>query len=141
MENGSNVSGRKILASVATGHRGAVGVSHGSWHVLRDGPRLTLARRLPARFDVAAETHLPMAGRLRVAQQIRQDMWRAIQRQRGFSPVVEVTSGPSGLVVRAGGRIDAVPFDRARLEARISGVLEAPENRARWMRGAGGSRK
>lgn len=81
-------------------------MSRKGWHVLRDGPRLTLARKLPARFDVEAATNLPAAGRLRLAWQVRQDIWRALQRQRGFSPVIEVTSGPGGLFVRAGGRID-----------------------------------
>ena len=113
-------------------------MSRARWHVQRDGARLVLARHLPARFDVSAETVLPDAGRERVAQQVRQDMWRALQRQRGFSPVVEVVSGANGLSVRAGGRVDTERFDRKGLEARISALLEAPENRHRWVRMAGG---
>lgn len=113
-------------------------VSRSQWHILRDGPRVTVARHLPVRFDVLAETVLPLAGRLRVAQQIRQDLWRALQRQRGFSPVVEVSEAADGLVVRAGGRVLAARFDRARLAARIADVLEDGTNRRRWVRMAGG---
>lgn len=113
-------------------------MSRARWHVLRDGRRLVLARHLPARFDVSAETRLPHAARERVAQQIRQDMWRALARQRGFSPVVEVTAGEAGLAVRAGGRVGTAGFDRAGLEARITEVLESPANRMRWVRMAGG---
>lgn len=113
-------------------------VSRPQWHILRDGPRVTVARHLPVRFDVLAETVLPPAGRLRVAQQIRQDLWRALQRQRGFSPVVEVSEAADGLLVRAGGRVQAARFDRARLAARIADVLEDGTNRRRWVRMAGG---
>ncbi|SDK10146.1 hypothetical protein SAMN04488026_103113 [Aliiruegeria lutimaris] len=104
----------------------------------REGARLVLARHLPARFDVVAETTLPKAGRERIAQQVRQDMWRALKGQRGFSPVVEVASCETGLRVRAGGRVEAARFDRNRLEARIASVLEAPEKRRRWVLNAGG---
>lgn len=97
-----------------------------------------LARRLPARFDVAVDTRLALAGRLRVAQQVRQDLWRSLQGQRGFSPVVEVIAEPDGLAVRAGGRIESARFDRAVLEARIADVLEAPAKRRRWVMRAGG---
>ncbi|RYH10719.1 hypothetical protein [Tropicimonas sp. IMCC6043] len=115
-------------------------VSGTLWHVRREGARLTLARHLPARFDIAAETILPHAARERVAQQVRQDIWRALARQRGFSPVVEVTAGADGLAVRAGGRVATARFDRSGLEARIAEVLEAPANRRRWVRMAGGVR-
>lgn len=108
-----------------------------NWHVLREGPRLTLARRLPARFDVEARASLPGAGRLRLATLIRQDIWRALRCQRGFAPVVEVTASSSGLTVRAGGQVDGAPYDRARLESRLAAVLEAPANRTRWLRGGG----
>ncbi len=87
---------------------------------------------------MVAETTLPAAGRERIAQQVRQDMWRALQGQRGFSPVVEVVSCEVGLRVRAGGRVAAARFDRDGLEARIASVLEAPEKRRRWVKNAGG---
>ncbi|MFV0358314.1 hypothetical protein [Tropicimonas sp.] len=104
------------------------------WHILRDGARLTLARHLPARFDVEARTTLPAARRLRIASQIRQDLWRAIRSQRGFSPVVEVVRAGGGLTVRAGGRITGAQFNRERIEARIAALLDDPSHRDRWLR-------
>ena len=102
------------------------------WHILRDPGGLTLARALPPRFDVRAETLLPMAEPLRLAQQIRQDMWRALRRMRGFSPVVRVEPQADGMKVTAGGRVEgAVPPGTI---ARISGVLEHPAYRDRWVR-------
>ncbi|MDV7145267.1 hypothetical protein R3X27_21500 [Tropicimonas sp. TH_r6] len=127
---------RNVAIETWPGNSGAM--SRKGWHVLRDGARVTVARQLPARFDVVAETRLPSAGRARVAQQVRQDIWRALQGQRGFSPVVEIEMVEDGLRVRAGGRVAAARFDRGGLEARIADVLEAPENRRRWVRMAGG---
>ncbi|QAX29180.1 hypothetical protein [Leisingera sp. NJS204] len=108
------------------------------WHITRTDSSLTLSRRLPAQFDVAAETVLPAADPLRLAHQIRQDMWRKLQGMRGFSPVVEITAtGPGmgqGLRVRAGGQVmGRVPSNAAGL---IADVLENPANRARWQRHA-----
>lgn len=106
------------------------------WHILREGDVLTLARRLPVRFDVSASTRLPMGSRRKVAQQVRQDVWRALQNLRGFAPVVQVTRTDGGLDVTAGGQV-AGRFLRAHAEAQIAAVLQDPENRARWMRWAG----
>ncbi len=105
------------------------------WHILRDGDVLTLARRVPVRFDLAVTTMLPGGARLRMAQQVRQDMWRALQSLRGFSPVVQVVRTPAGLEVTAGGQVSG-PVPRARVEAQIANVLEDPANRARWSRWA-----
>jgi hypothetical protein len=112
-------------------------VSRGEWHVQRDGAVLTLARRLPARFDVWAETRIPARGRLRLATQVRQDLWRALQGQRGFSPVIEIRQADGGLDVRAGGRIDGGRFDAPRVRQAIAAVLDDPDNRRRWLRCAG----
>lgn len=105
------------------------------WHMIRDGERLTLARHLPARFDVAAETVLPDARRGRLAHQIRQDVWRALRQLRGFSPVVVVDRRAGRLHVAAGGRLDgrAPPGTTAR----IAHVLEDGANRRRWIACAG----
>ncbi len=105
-------------------------------HILRDGNALTLARRVPVRFDLSASTRLPMGSRRKVAQQVRQDVWRALQDLRGFAPVVRVERTAEGLDVTAGGQV-AGRFPRAQAEARIEAVLSDPENRARWMRWAG----
>ncbi|MEE4117794.1 MAG: DUF6497 family protein [Paracoccaceae bacterium] len=103
------------------------------WHILREGDAVTVTRRLPLRWDVAAETALPGAGRLRVAQQVRQDLWRRLRRLRGFAPAVRVARADGGLAVRAGGRVDG-PLDRQGVEARIAELLADPAARARWLR-------
>lgn len=112
-------------------------MSRTPWHIHRDGPRLTVSRHVPAVLDICAETQLPDAGRLAVAQQIRQDMWRALRDVRGFSPVVEVTRQDSGLHIRAGGRVAGrAPHV---LNARVQDVLDNAKNRQRWVRHAGGA--
>ncbi len=106
------------------------------WHILRDETVLTLARRLPVRFDLSVSTQLPDGSRLRVAQQVRQDIWRALQHLRGFAPVVRVERIEGGLEVTAGGQVAGV-FPRAQAEASIADVLNDPRKRARWTRWAG----
>ncbi|MEO3415618.1 hypothetical protein AAFO92_13255 [Roseovarius sp. CAU 1744] len=106
------------------------------WHILRDGDVLTLARRLPVRFDLAVSTTLQGGSRLRIARQVRQDVWRALSNLRGFAPAVRVTRIASGLEVTAGGQV-AGRFPREQAEARIDAVLNDPANRARWIRWAG----
>lgn len=105
------------------------------WHILHDGDVLTLARRIPARFDLHVSTHLPKGSKLRIAQQIRQDVWRALRDLRGFAPVVRVADCADGLEVTAGGQVAGV-VPRTQAESRISEVLEDAGNRARWMRWA-----
>lgn len=107
------------------------------WHTLRDGDSLTLARQLPPRLELAVQTTLPRVNPERLAHQIRQDLWRALQNVRGFSPVVRLDPTAQGWAVTAGGRApqpiaDAV-YERARA------VLDDPANRARWVRHAGGA--
>lgn len=103
------------------------------WHILRDDDgALTLARRLPARLDVASTSVMPRVGKTRLAHQIRQDLWRALQRHRGFSPVVRVLEEGPHLKVQAGGQVCARTFPKSEIEAQIAEVLDCPENRARW---------
>ncbi|MHC0053864.1 hypothetical protein [Actibacterium sp. D379-3] len=106
------------------------------WHIIREDGALTLARHLPPRFDVAAETVLPLARKGRLAQQIRQDLWRALRRLRGFTPVVRIEEDGARLLVRAGGAIHARTFPRTRTQAAIAAVLDCPANRARWLANA-----
>lgn len=98
-----------------------------------EGDVLTLARRMPARFDVSATTRLPDARRGRVAHQVRQDLWRALRDVRGFSPVVRVVREATGLRVEAGGRVEGAAVPTA-LEARIAEMLSCKARRARWVR-------
>lgn len=105
------------------------------WHIEIEGHVLTLARRLPVRFDVSASTWLPEGARLKLAQQVRQDIWRALRNLRGFAPVVRVARTDHGLEVTAGGQVAGV-FPRAHAEARIAEVLGDPKNRDRWVRWA-----
>ncbi len=110
-------------------------MSRARWHILREEGAVTLARHLPARFDVAATTRLAPVRMVPLAHQIRQDLWRALQRLRGFSPVVRIVAVPGGLHVIAGGRLDhAGP--RAAIEARVQEVLDHAGNRTRWTRWA-----
>lgn len=111
-------------------------MSRHRWHILRDGNRLVVARSLPPRFDVVAQTQLPSVRRLSLAHQVRQDIWRALQSVRGFSPVVEVTRSGEQLLVRAGGR--APHPIAANLGQRLQDVLDDTANRRRWLRHAGG---
>ena len=96
---------------------------------------LTLARRWPVRFDVAAKTVLPVVDRLRLARQVRQDVWRALKRLKGFAPVVRVAPEGGMLAVTAGGQVDG-PLARVQAEARIARVLADAGNRQRWIRWA-----
>lgn len=103
------------------------------WHITRDTTGLTLSRHPTPRFDVAAEAGFPPLRMLPLAQMIRQDMWRLLQRLRGFAPVVQVTQTAHGLRVKAGGGVvGAVP--KAHTEAQIRALLDNESHRARWQR-------
>jgi hypothetical protein len=104
------------------------------WHILHEEESLTLCRQTPARFDVSVTVELPMADPLRLAHQVRQDMWRAVHNVRGFSPVVKVTATKGGVELTAGGRVAGrVPGN---LAAQIALVLEDEAKRRRWLRHA-----
>lgn len=108
-------------------------MARNNWHIKRDEDRLTLARRLPSRFDFAVEARFPAVNRLRLAQQIRQDLWRRLRALRGYSPVIAVMRDGTGLRVRAGGQVDA-KFSRSLAEARAHDVLTNAANHKRWVR-------
>ncbi|MEM8978556.1 MAG: hypothetical protein AAGD04_03675 [Pseudomonadota bacterium] len=100
------------------------------WHILRSEDALTVSRVLPVRFDISAEAVFPLVHPLRLATQIRQDMWRLLQNLRGFAPAVEVVSEGGSLRVRAGGAVmGAVP---GTAQMALEGLLNAAPNRARW---------
>lgn len=102
------------------------------WHILRDGDALTLARHLPVRWDVSASAPFPRLHKRRLAEQVRQDMWRMLQDLRGFSPVVQVAGSGEDLTVTAGGAVLARVFPKTRVEARLVELLTDPARRARW---------
>lgn len=111
-------------------------MSRNHWHILHEEDALTMARRVPVRFDLQVTTQLGVGDKLRLARQVRQDIWRALRGLRGFAPAVRIERAARGLRVTAGGQVDG-PLPRARAEARIADVLQDPANRARWMRWAG----
>ena len=102
---------------------------------MKDEGQVTVSRQLPARFDVSANTQLAGGNALRIAMQVRQDMWRALQGLRGFSPVVQVTPVNGALNIEAGGRV--MGNVASTLEVDIQSVLENPKNRVRWLKCAG----
>ncbi|MBA85307.1 hypothetical protein ACSSNL_02125 [Thalassobius sp. S69A] len=108
------------------------------WHILTEDGALTLARRLPVRFDLAVQTVLPRCGRRRLAMQIRQDMWRLLRDLRGFAPVVRVEYLPEGLRVIAGGQVGQAPFPKRASEEKLRQMLSDRNNRSRWLAHAGG---
>lgn len=111
-------------------------MTRSQWHISDADGAVTLSRRLPAQFDVAVQTVISGGAglrKVRIAHQLRQDMWRALQNLRGFSPVVRVVAIGSDLEITAGGTV-AGRFPKAATEARLSEVLENPNLRARWAR-------
>lgn len=108
------------------------------WHILTEDGALTMARRLPVRLDLAVRAELPRCGKRRLARQVRQDMWRALQDVRGFSPVVRVEEANGGLLVTAGGQVDRRPFPKGKCEEKLREVLSDRNNRIRWVAYAGG---
>ncbi|MEO1557313.1 MAG: hypothetical protein AAFS01_12840 [Pseudomonadota bacterium] len=104
------------------------------WHITHQDGAVTLARHLPARFDVVARTELPPARPVRLAHQIRQDMWRALRNVRGFSPVVRLEPTDAGWAVTAGGR--ALGPVSADVEATLDTLLNDAAKRTRWVRHA-----
>jgi len=106
-------------------------IKRGNWFEIYDGPCFTLARRLPARFDISREISMPLMSAPRLERQIRQDIWRKLQSIRGFLPVVEITDRGAHLHIRAGGELTCpAPFERS--GERIFDVLSNRDNQRRW---------
>lgn len=110
-------------------------MSNRGWHILCEEGGLTLSRLHPPRFDLRAETALPGGAALRLAHQIRQDLWRRLQNLRGFAPVVRLTPQGAGWRVEAGGA--ALGSVSERHVMRLAELLEDRTCRARWLRCAG----
>ncbi|GAA3853383.1 hypothetical protein [Celeribacter arenosi] len=109
------------------------------WHIVEEDGALTMARRLPARFDLAVEAVIEGGAGLRrgrIARQVLQDVWRALQNLRGFSPAARVVADGADLRITVGGQVAGV-FAKANSEAIIADLINDPRRRARWMRHAG----
>jgi hypothetical protein len=101
-----------------------------TWLIERTEDTVLVTRRKPVRWDVEARTEFPPCHPLRLAHQIRQDLWRELKSLRGFAPAVEINLGDT-YRVRAGGRVARhIP---PRTSERIERLLENPRNRARWL--------
>ena len=107
----------------------------GRWHILHENGDWVLARHLPVRFDLMARGAIAWCHPVRLMHQIRQDVWRALQGLRGFSPVVRLARIVEGWSIEAGGRVTG-PVAPV-WEARLIGVLENGHHKARWQRHAG----
>ncbi|GAA4224448.1 hypothetical protein GGQ68_002007 [Sagittula marina] len=102
----------------------------GGWLEARSDAGYVLARHWPPRFDVQATSEFENLRASRLARQVRQDLWRAVQNLRGFSPVVQILFTTGGLAVTAGGRVDGrIPHG---IESQIQALLDDPARRARW---------
>lgn len=118
----------------------------GGWYLHRSGAVLLLARRVPARFDLAVRLVLDGIGqggsRAALAHQMRQDIWRGLRHLRGFWPVVRIERREDALLVTAGGALDggAVAHHRAgiqRAEALLHDLMTDPARHKRWLHHAG----
>ncbi len=111
-------------------------MSRNSWHIHADEQRYVLTRQWPPQFDVLVEVAVPVMRRGRLAQQVRQDLWRELKYLRGFSPVVEIVHQDEGMALRAGGRLPKQARSTAVIN-RIEAVLNDPVRHARWFAWAG----
>ncbi len=101
-----------------------------TWIIEATDETVLVTRRKPVRWDVEARAEFPACHPLRLAHQIRQDMWRRLRKLKGFCPAVEITLGEP-FVVRAGGRVQRhVP---PRTSAKIAALLNDQRHRARWL--------
>jgi len=110
------------------------------WHWEARENGLTLSRHWPPRMDLrgcadlAVPQHVPLSLR-RLAQQVRQDLWRRLRCLRGFSPVVTLERESAILRICAGGVASRpLPPDT---ESEIITLLSDPVCNERWIRCAG----
>lgn len=101
--------------------------------ITRSADRLVLARPAATRMDVAAQAMFPPLRPVALAHEIRKDLWRSLQRLRGFSPVVIVQNEAEGLRVTAGGRVEAAHWPRENTLTAVETLLSNPAKRARWI--------
>ncbi|KMW56109.1 hypothetical protein AIOL_001061 [Candidatus Rhodobacter oscarellae] len=101
-----------------------------TWIVEQSETRVLVTRRKPVRWDVSARAEFPPCKALRLAHQIRQDMWRELQKIKGFCPAVEVELGEV-FQVRAGGRVARHVHPLA--SEWVEDLLNSNTHRRRWL--------
>lgn len=106
------------------------------WVMLRDDDHVLLGRAGRLRFDLCQTVELPHLRPEALAHEVRKDVWRALQRLRGFSPVIRVTRVIDGVRLEAGGHLDRPSNVNATDLARLSAVIDDPAHRARWIQHA-----
>jgi hypothetical protein len=107
-----------------------------NWHINTIENGLTLSRHRTARFDFASTIVIAGGADLRksrIAHQVRQDLWRALQHLRGFAPAVQVRTLGGDLEITAGGAVYG-RFPKANCEDLVAEVLECKTRQARWAR-------
>jgi len=114
-------------------------MARNSWHILRENGAVVLTRRVPPQFDLSAVARIDVSGGLSLsamAQQVRQDTWRALRAVRGFTPAVRVERDADTVIITSGGRVPRTG-NMAWIEAKVQSVLDDPSNRRRWLAHAG----
>ena len=101
-----------------------------TWIIEKTDDSVLVTRRKPVRWDVEATATFPKCHALRLAHQIRQDMWRELQKIKGFCPAVEVTLGDT-FHVRAGGRVARHVHPYA--NKWVEDLLTSDMHRRRWL--------
>ncbi len=113
-----------------------------SWVIQSSDTAVLLHRKGAAlRWDIKGMALLHLPGqkmtpdrvRRRVAQQIRQDLWRMLQGLRGFSPMVEVTGDVGHLRVVAGGSVQPSRPLPGLWSQKITTMLETEALQKRWI--------
>ena len=101
-----------------------------TWIIDETPDLLLVTRRKPVRWDIEARAEFPKAHALRLAHQIRQDMWRELKKIKGFCPAVEIEKGET-LKVRAGGRVARHVHPMA--NGWVEDLLNSDIHRRRWL--------
>jgi hypothetical protein len=107
-----------------------------NWHMNTIENGLTLSRHRSARFDFSSVILIAGGADLRksrIAHQVRQDLWRALQHLRGYAPVVQVRALGDDLEITAGGEVQG-RFPKANCEDLVAQVLGCKVRQARWAR-------
>lgn len=101
------------------------------WYEHDEGKTYVLSRHLPPRFDISACAKFPLLRKSRLAHQVRQDVWRALQGVRGFSPVIRIDTFSDHMVLTAGG---PCAHSTAHTQQVLETVLSDQAKRARWIK-------